>query len=284
MGRPSPFFFTCTLPQAAPHDGALQSRPANETGNPGEGAAGGAVVQASGSIVPESLARKGVPAEGGQWQVLRQAANWQSMIEPVLDSMGYELVDVEFGAGGLLRVVIDIAGGARHVQVEDCEKVSHQLGRLFTVEEVDYDRLEVSSPGLDRPLKKPADFVRFAGEKVTLRMRQPIDGRRQFTGVLRREERGCGRGFGPLGAVLVGRAGGGAGAPGRQGRGAAVVQGRADGQERQRGCQGRRRRPGRQGRPRARTGRRREEEPQGQRLEFSLDQIEKARLVPKLAF
>ena len=109
------------------------------------------------------------------------------MVEPVLDSMGYELVDVEYGAGGLLRIVIDIVGGSRHVQVEDCEKVSHQLGRLFMVEGVDYDRLEVSSPGLDRPLKKPSDFERFAGEKVTLRLRQPIDGRRQFTGVLRKE-------------------------------------------------------------------------------------------------
>ena len=84
------------------------------------------------------------------------------MIEPVLGSMGYELVDIEFGAGGLLRVVIDVAGGQRHIQVEDCEKVSHQLGRLFMVEDVDYARLEVYSPGLDRPLKKPADFARFA--------------------------------------------------------------------------------------------------------------------------
>ena len=85
-------------------------------------------------------------------------SNVAEMIEPVLGAMGYELVDVEFGAAGLLRVTIDVAGGARPIQVEDCERVSHQLSRLFLVENLDYDRLEISSPGLDRPLKRPADF------------------------------------------------------------------------------------------------------------------------------
>jgi ribosome maturation factor RimP len=201
------------------------------------------------------------------------------MIEPVLDSMGYELVDVEYGAGGLLRIVIDITGGARHVQVEDCEKVSHQLGRLFMVEEVEYDRLEVSSPGLDRLLKKPSDFVRFAGEKVTLRMRQPIEGRRHFTGVLRRadEEADAASGRWVLfwsdePAVATARRGGKAGAgfkgarTGRSGKGVAKAGVAARG--------------GKAAAAAAAT----EEEPQGQRLEFSLDQIEKARLVPKLAF
>jgi len=201
------------------------------------------------------------------------------MIEPVLGSMGYELVDVEFGAGGLLRIVIDVAGGSRHVQVEDCEKVSHQLGRLFMVEEVDYDRLEVSSPGLDRPLKKPSDFIRFAGEKVTLRMRQPIDGRRHFTGVLRREDESdaaSGRWvlfWSDEPAVAPGRKGAkarGAGSKGaktgRSGKGVAKAGVAARGDKAAAG------------------GVETEEEPQGQRLEFSLDQIEKARLVPKLAF
>jgi ribosome maturation factor RimP len=204
------------------------------------------------------------------------------MIEPVLDSMGYELVDVEFGVGGLLRVVIDVAGGGRHVQVEDCEKVSHQLGRLFMVEEVDYDRLEVSSPGLDRPLKKPSDFLRFAGEKVTLRMRQPIDGRRHFTGVLRREDAevgGSDAGSGrwvlfwsdePAEPVRKGGKGGAGGfkgaRTGRSGKGVAKAGAAARGGKV------------------AVDGGATDEEPQGQRLEFSLDQIEKARLVPKLAF
>jgi len=203
------------------------------------------------------------------------------MIEPVLGSMGYELVDVEFGAGGLLRIVIDVVGGSRHVQVEDCEKVSHQVGRLFMVEEVDYDRLEVSSPGLDRPLKKPSDFVRFAGEKVTLRMRQPIDGRRHFTGVLRREDDQSDAASGrwvlfwsdePAAApVRKGAKAGGGGSKGartgRSGKGVAKAGVAARG-----------------GKAAAAGGAGTEEEPQGQRLEFSLDQIEKARLVPKLAF
>src|SRR5690606_29917431 len=109
------------------------------------------------------------------------------MIEPVLGSMGYELVDVEFGGGGLLRVVIDVVGGERAVQLEDCERVSHQLSRLFTVEDVDYARLEISSPGLDRPLRKPVDVERLAGERASVGLRRPVDGRRQFTGVLERE-------------------------------------------------------------------------------------------------
>jgi len=213
------------------------------------------------------------------------------MIEPVLDSMGYELVDLEFGAGGLLRVVIDIIGGERHVQVEDCEKVSHQLGRLFMVEEVDYDRLEVSSPGLDRPLKKAADFVRFAGEKVTLRMRVPIAGRRQFTGVLRRGDDALG-GVNDDGAPEAAKDAVGvpahwvlywsdepAVAPGR--KGAKAFKGAKTGRSGKgvakagvaaRGGKG------------AADGAMNEEQPQGQRLEFTLDQIEKARLVPKLAF
>jgi ribosome maturation factor RimP len=219
------------------------------------------------------------------------------MIEPVLDSMGYELVDLEFGAGGLLRVVIDIVGGERHVQVEDCEKVSHQLGRLFMVEDVDYDRLEVSSPGLDRPLKKAADFVRFAGEKVTLRMRVPIEGRRQFTGVLRRGDEApaeSGRsGAEPEGAVAP-EAMKDAAVPARWvlywSDEPAVVPGRK-GAKAFKGAK-----TGRSGKGVAKAGvaarggksaadgAANEEQPQGQRLEFTLDQIEKARLVPKLAF
>jgi ribosome maturation factor RimP len=70
------------------------------------------------------------------------------------------------------------------VTVDDCARVSNHLTRLFAVENVDYDRLEVSSPGLDRPLKKPADYERFAGQRVQLRTRLPLEARRNFTGVL----------------------------------------------------------------------------------------------------
>lgn len=105
-------------------------------------------------------------------------------VEPVLASMGYELVDIEFGPAGLLRVVIDMADGSRPIKVEDCEQVSHQLSRMFVVENIDYDRLEISSPGLDRPLRTAADFERFRGSRVSLRLREAVEGRRQFTGVL----------------------------------------------------------------------------------------------------
>jgi ribosome maturation factor RimP len=72
--------------------------------------------------------------------------------------------------------------------MEDCEKVSHQLSHVLTVENVDYARLEVSSPGLDRPLKRAADYSRFEGEEVAIRLREPLSGRRNFTGVLVRDD------------------------------------------------------------------------------------------------
>ena len=98
--------------------------------------------------------------------------------------MGYELVDLQASNGGrFLRLFIDKAGG---IGVEDCAAVSRQLSRVFEVEGVDYDRLEVSSPGLDRPLRKPADFARFAGSRAEVRMRSAdASGRRKFVGVLK---------------------------------------------------------------------------------------------------
>jgi ribosome maturation factor RimP len=69
--------------------------------------------------------------------------------------------------------------------VDDCVAVSNHLSRLLAVENIDYDRLEVSSPGLDRPLKKVSDFIRFSGESVKLRLRVALQGRRNFVGILR---------------------------------------------------------------------------------------------------
>lgn len=104
------------------------------------------------------------------------------LIEQVVTGLGFELVTIESSPRGrLLRVFIDIARG---VSVDDCATVSHQLTRLFEVENVDYDRLEVSSPGLDRPLLKPTDFERFAGHEIRLRTHAPVDNQRNFTGVL----------------------------------------------------------------------------------------------------
>lgn len=105
-----------------------------------------------------------------------------ALLEKTLAGLGYELVDLERpGRGRLLRVFIDKAGG---VNVDDCATVSHHLNRLLPVEGVAYDRLEVSSPGLDRLLRKERDFVRFVGCKARIRLRVPVDGQRNFVGVL----------------------------------------------------------------------------------------------------
>ena len=103
------------------------------------------------------------------------------LLEPTLNGMGYELVDFEWFGRGKLRVMIDKADG---INVDDCATVSNHLTRLFAVEGVEYDRLEVSSPGFDRPLRKVADFVRYRGERAELKLKVPLDGRKNFTGTL----------------------------------------------------------------------------------------------------
>ena len=114
------------------------------------------------------------------------------MLERTVDGLGYELVDVELSnRGKMLRLFIDKppagpqGAGVSGITVDDCARVSNQLARVLEVEDVDYDRLEVSSPGLDRPLRKEADFVRFAGEQARLRLRIPADGQRNFVGAIR---------------------------------------------------------------------------------------------------
>ena len=106
------------------------------------------------------------------------------VVETTLAGMGFELVDARASGGGRqLAIFIDRPGG---ITVDHCAEVSRHLSRVFAVEGIDYDRLEVSSPGLDRPLRKPADFARFAGNRVDVRMRTPdASGRRRFTGLLR---------------------------------------------------------------------------------------------------
>ena len=104
------------------------------------------------------------------------------LIEQAVTGLGYELVDFETSPRArLMRIFIDAPQG---VNVDDCASVSRHLMHLFTVENVDYDRLEVSSPGLDRVLKKEADFQRFAGQEAQLRTRLPLNGQRNFKGVL----------------------------------------------------------------------------------------------------
>lgn len=106
-----------------------------------------------------------------------------AFLEPTLRGLGYELVDLEApNHGRLIRLFIDKPEG---ITLDDCETVSNHVSRLLEVENIDYDRLEVSSPGLDRPLRKEADFQRFSGEKAQVRLRIPLQGQRNFTGVLR---------------------------------------------------------------------------------------------------
>jgi ribosome maturation factor RimP len=111
------------------------------------------------------------------------------LIETTVGGLGYELVEFETSPRArLLRVFIDRPEGAQTekggISVEDCAAVSHQLSRVFMVENVDYDRLEVSSPGLDRPLVKAADYRRFAGQDVQIKLRVPLGNQRNFSGVL----------------------------------------------------------------------------------------------------
>ncbi|QKH34077.1 ribosome maturation factor RimP [Achromobacter pestifer] len=104
-----------------------------------------------------------------------------ALTKEALAGMDVELVDVERAALGLLRVTIDRVGGVR---IEDCEQVSRQLSRVFEVENVDYKRMEVGSPGVDRPLRNEAEFRRFAGERIEIKLREALDGRKVFAGIL----------------------------------------------------------------------------------------------------
>jgi len=114
-----------------------------------------------------------------------------STIERTVTGLGYELVDVERSAAGLLRVFIDRLPGATYpagageaVTVDDCERVTRQLQHVLDVEGLAYQRLEVSSPGLDRPLKRAADYQRFSGQEVQLSLKLAFKGRKNFRGRL----------------------------------------------------------------------------------------------------
>lgn len=129
----------------------------------------------------------------------------QDIVAQTVTGLGYELVELERTAGGTLRVTIDFpwgggeAGEERTVNVEDCERVTRQLQYTLEVEEVDYKRLEVSSPGIDRPLRGERDYERFAGEVVDLTLKAPMGAaaagqvapnRRKFRGTLEKGDAG----------------------------------------------------------------------------------------------
>ncbi|HJU23198.1 MAG TPA: ribosome maturation factor RimP [Casimicrobiaceae bacterium] len=108
------------------------------------------------------------------------------LLSRTVPGLGYELVDWEKSARTReIRVFIDKPSG---VDVEDCARVSNHLTRLFAVENVDFARLEVSSPGLDRPVRRLADYERFAGREAKLTLTAPVDGARRIKGILRGTE------------------------------------------------------------------------------------------------
>lgn len=118
---------------------------------------------------------------------MRQApAKIQEIIEPVVETLGYELVGIEYLSQGkhtLLRVYIDHESG---IMIDDCERVSHQLSGLLDVEDLirGHYNLEVSSPGLDRPLFTIEHFERFRNQKAKVKLSLPVEGRRKFTGII----------------------------------------------------------------------------------------------------
>ncbi len=112
-------------------------------------------------------------------------ASIQTIVQDTIAGFaGVELVDIERLGKGLLSVTIDEPGNPLGVSIEHCEAITRQLQAVFFVEEINYERLEVGSPGVDRPLNKPDDFVRFAGERVSVKLREPFQNRKNYTGIL----------------------------------------------------------------------------------------------------
>jgi ribosome maturation factor RimP len=132
----------------------------------------------------------------------RKTVALQDIALQTVTGLGYELVEIERSAGGLLRITIDLPwnpGQEQFITVEDCEKVTRQLQFALEVEGTEYSRLEVSSPGLDRPLKSEQDFERFVGQEVDITLKAPMGAaaagqvsasRKKFRGTLERAEVG----------------------------------------------------------------------------------------------
>jgi ribosome maturation factor RimP len=105
----------------------------------------------------------------------------QEIVAASVTGLGYELVDFEHSARGLMRVFIDKPDG---IGIEDCASVSNHLTRVFLVENVEFERLEVSSPGLDRPLKTLTHYQQYLGSAVRVRLNAMVEGRKRFDGVI----------------------------------------------------------------------------------------------------
>ena len=106
----------------------------------------------------------------------------KDILETTITGLGYEFVDVEITPAKIIQVFADKEGG---INVDDCVIISNQLSKVFLVEEIDYNRLEISSPGLERPLKKIEDFTRFKGRLCKLKTLELIDNQKVFQGYIK---------------------------------------------------------------------------------------------------
>ena len=115
---------------------------------------------------------------------------WENIVSDIAVGMGYELIDLELGESGLVRVFIDIVDNTRDVSVKDCELLTRQLLYQLPVENLAFERLEVSSPGIDRKLTKASHFERFMGSRIKISLKESIDNMKNFEGILRKNEVG----------------------------------------------------------------------------------------------
>ena len=112
---------------------------------------------------------------------------FEKVVTDISTGMGYEVIDLEFCQSGLVRIFIDVVGFEREINVGDCEQLTKQLLYQLPVEGLSFDRLEVSSPGVDRKLTKINHFEKFLGYKIKVCLKEPLKGQRNFEGVLGRE-------------------------------------------------------------------------------------------------
>ena len=115
---------------------------------------------------------------------------WENVVSDIAVGMGYELIDLELDESGLVRIFIDIVDNTRDVSVKDCELLTRQLLYQLPVESLAFERLEVSSPGIDRKLTKESHFERFMGSRVQISLKESIDNIKNFEGILRKNEVG----------------------------------------------------------------------------------------------
>ena len=115
---------------------------------------------------------------------------WENVVSDIAVGMGYELIDLELDESGLVRIFIDIADNTRDVSVKDCELLTRQLLYQLPVENLAFERIEVSSPGIDRKLTKASHFERFMGSRIKIRLKESIDNMKNFEGILRKNEVG----------------------------------------------------------------------------------------------